>query len=52
MSHERYCIINMNRIDVVEENALSQISEDPMLKGGAVLALWELFKANAKTSMA
>ena len=44
--------LNVNRIDVVEENALSQIAEDPALKGGAVLVLWELFKANAKTSMA
>jgi len=52
MSHERYCILNINRIDIVEENALSQISEDPTLNGGAVLVLWELFKANTKTSMA
>jgi hypothetical protein len=34
MSHERYCILNINRIDVVEENALSQIAEDPTMKGG------------------
>ena len=45
-------ILNINRIDVVEENALSQIGEDPTLKVGAVLALRELFKANAKTNMA
>ena len=52
MSHEGYCILELNRIEVFEENALSQIAEDPTLKGGAVLVLWELFKANAKTSMA
>ena len=44
--------MNINRIDVVEEDALSQIWEDPTLKGGTVLVLWELFKANAKTNMA
>ncbi len=44
--------LNINRIDVVEENALSQISEDPTLGVGAVLALRGLFKANAKTNMA
>ena len=44
--------MNINRIDVVEENALSQIAEDPTLKGGTVLVLWELFKTNAKTNMA
>ena len=52
LSHEGYCILNINRIDVVEEDALSQIWEDPTLKGGTVLVLWELFKANAKTNMA
>jgi len=44
--------LNISRIDVVEENALSQIAEDPTMKGGAVLVLWELFKAKAKTNMA